>query len=87
MVQTYIPATKELFSTRKNLELKFIAYVSHIITPGSLDRAYEIYKNRNIPVSLISAYELNNMRESNKFKSNPEAVTNRLSEESVNRLF
>jgi hypothetical protein len=87
MVQTYIPATKELFSTRKNLELKFIAYVSHIITPGSLDRAYEIYKNRNIPVSLISAYELNNMRESNTFKANPEAVTNRLSENSVNRLF
>ena len=87
MVQTYIPATKELFNTRKNLELKFIAYVSHIITPGSLDRAHEIFKKGNIPVSLISAYELNSMRESNQFKHNPIAVTNRFLKQDVNQIF
>ena len=87
MLNTYIPATKAELAKSRNLELKFIAYVSHIIKPGALDRAHEIFKKGNIPVSLISAYELNSMRESSQFKNNPIAVTNRFLEKEVNRLF
>jgi hypothetical protein len=87
MINTYIPATKNELAKSRNLELKFIAYISHIIKPGALDRAHEIFKKGNIPVSLISAYELNSMRESNQFKNNPTAVTNRFLERDVNRLF
>jgi len=82
-VLTYIDAAQELYGNR-NLELKFVGYVSHLIGPGAPTRAMDIYNQKNVPVSLISAYGLNAMRQDPLFKNNAAAVTNRLSENAVN---
>lgn len=75
---TYIPYAYELFDNR-NLELKFIAYISHLIGPGATTRAQEMYDTKQIPVSLISAYGLNAMRSDPDLLENAGAVTDKLS--------
>jgi len=82
-VQTYIPFARELYGKR-DLEIRFVAYVSHLISNGAATAANKIYEEKKIPVSLISAYGLNNMRCNPLFRMNPSAVTNHLSEKSVN---
>lgn len=80
---TYIDAASELFGSR-NLDLKFVAYISHLISPGAKTRAQDIYNAKGIPISLISAYGLNSMRDSNTFRGNASAVTEKLSAKPIN---
>jgi hypothetical protein len=82
-ITTYVDAARELYGSR-NLDLKFIGYVSHMIGSGAGVRALDIYKAKGVPVSLISAYGLNAMRDDQSLLGNPAAVTNRLSLEPVN---
>ena len=82
-VLTYIDAAQELYGSR-NLELKFFGYVSHLIATGASTRAMDIYKQKNVPVCLISAYGLNSMRQDPIFRNNASAVTARLSKTAVN---
>ena len=82
-VTTYIPSVRELFDKR-DLDISFVAYVSHLISKGASTAANKIFDEKKIPVSLISAYGLNNMRSNPIFKMNPAAVTNHLSKEPVN---
>ncbi len=79
---TYIDAARELYGSR-NLDLKFVGYVSHLISSGARTRALDIYQSKKIPVCLISAYGLNSMRANSVYKGNPMAVTEKLSSESV----
>jgi hypothetical protein len=85
-INTYIDAASELFGNRGNLELKFVAYVSHIIGAGATTRAQDIFDKKNIPVSLISAYGLNFMRDSETYRGNAMAVTSLLSKNPVNLI-
>ena len=82
-ITTYIDAARELFDSR-DLELKFVGYVSHLISSGAGTRALDIYNSKGIPVSLISAYGLNSMRDDPTFRGNARAVTDRLSANPVN---
>jgi hypothetical protein len=82
---TYIPYAYELFDNR-NLELKFIAYISHLIGSGATTRAQEMYDTKQIPVSLISAYGLNAMRSDPNFLENAGAVTDKLSRSPVSLI-
>lgn len=82
-ITTYIDAASELFGSR-NLDLVFIGYVSHLIGSGAGTRAQDIYNAKGIPVSLISAYGLNSMRDDPCYKGNTSAVTNKLSASPVN---
>jgi hypothetical protein len=82
----YIRNAHELYGSR-NLELKFVAYISHLIGPKATKRAQDIYDEKHIPISLISAYGLNEMRSNSKFLGNAAAVTNRLSKNPVNCIF
>lgn len=82
-ITTYIDAASELYGSR-NLELKFVGYVSHLISTGAGIRAHDIYSAKGIPVSLISAYGLNAMRDDVAFRGRTDAVTNRLSASPVN---
>jgi hypothetical protein len=82
-ITTYIDAASELYGNR-NLDLKFIGYVSHLIGSGAATRAQDIYEAKGIPVSLISAYGLNSMRDDPFFKGNTAAVTDKLSASPVN---
>ena len=84
--KTYIDAASELYGSR-NLELKFVAYISHLIGSGAGDRARSLYESKGVPVSLISAYGLNSLRDNNEYKRNAVAVTDRLSERPVNLIF
>ena len=81
---TYIDAASELYGTRGNLELKFIAYISHLIGFGAETRAMDIFDAKGIPICLMSSYGLNSLREDNFYKGNTSAVTNRLSANPVN---
>lgn len=83
---TYIDAAAELYGNRGNLELKFVAYISHLISAGAEIRAQELYDAKNIPVSLISSYGLNSLRDDESFKHNPRAVTDLLSLNAVNLI-
>lgn len=83
---TYIDTVSELFGNRGNLELEFVAYVSHLIGQGAETRAQEIFDAKNVSVSLISAYGLNRMREDVDLLGNPIAVTNMLAKSSVNLI-
>ena len=74
----YINHACELFGTR-NLELKFVAYISHLISPGAMTRAQDIYDNKRVTVALISAYGLNGMRSDPNLLGNISAVTDKLS--------
>jgi hypothetical protein len=85
VITNYIDAASELFGSR-NLELKFVAYISHLIGSGAATRAKEIYDLKKVPVSLISAYGLNSMRENYIYKNNSSLVTNVLSKEPVNLI-
>jgi hypothetical protein len=80
-----MPAS-ELYGSR-NLELKFVAYISHLIGSGATDRARNLYDSKGVPVSLISAYGLNSLRDNHVYKRNSVAVTNKLSENPVNLIF
>ena len=81
----YIKHAHELFDNR-NLELKFVAYISHLIGSGATARAQDIYNEKHVPITLISAYELNNMRSDPALLGNPSAVTNKLSSRPVTLL-
>jgi hypothetical protein len=85
-ITTYIDAAGELYGNRNNLDLKFVAYISHVIGSGASTRAQDIYLSKGIPVSLISAYGLNFMRESSLYKGKPSAVTDLLSKNPVNLI-
>jgi hypothetical protein len=82
-VTTYIDAASELYGSR-NLDLKFVGYASHLITPGAKTRAMDIYNSKGIPVCLLSAYGLNSIRSDPKYKKNAHAVTDLLSKNPVN---
>jgi hypothetical protein len=82
---TYIDATAELYGSRA-LELKFVAYISHLIGSGAQTRALELYNSKHIPVSLISSYGLNSLRNDDSYRVNSTAVTDRLSREPVNLI-
>lgn len=82
---TYIDAASELYGSR-NLELKFVAYISHLIGSGASIRAQDIYDDKKVPVSLISAYGLNSLRDDDSYKKNPQALTNKLSARPVNLI-
>lgn len=84
-ITTYIDAASELYGSR-NLELSFVGYVSHLIGPGAKTRALDIYREKNVPISLISAYGLNSMRDDPRYRKRADAVTNRLSLEQVNMV-
>jgi hypothetical protein len=86
VITNYIDAASELYGSR-NLELKFVAYISHLIGSGAATRAKEIYDRKNVPISLISAYGLNTMRENYLYKNNSFLVTNALSKDPVNLIF
>ena len=80
----YIEVTPELYGERE-LTLKFVAYIAHLITPQASHRAYEeIYLKKKIPVSLISASGLNSMRANPQFKGKAHEVTDYLSQGNVN---
>ena len=81
----YVKHAYELFGTR-NLELKFVAYISHLIGSGASTRALDIYNDQHVPVSLISAYGLNDMRSNPMLVGDSKAVTDRLSQTSVNLI-
>ena len=81
----YVKHAYELFGTR-NLELKFVAYISHLIGSGATTRAQDIYNDKHVPVTLISAYGLNDMRSDPALIGNTVAVTNKLSSKSVNLI-
>jgi hypothetical protein len=83
---TYIDNVSELYGNRGNLELKFVAYVSHLISSGAEVRAQDIYEAKNVPVSLISAYGLNSLREKTEYKNNPNKITSLLTHEPVNLI-
>jgi hypothetical protein len=82
---TYIKYASELFDNR-NLDLKFVAYISHLIGSGATTRAKEMYDDKQIPVSLISAYGLNAMRSDPSLLGNVSAVTDKLSQNAVNLI-
>jgi hypothetical protein len=82
---TYIDGASELYGD-KNLELSFVAYISHLIAPSAEIRAMDIYKNKGIPVGLVSAYGLNGMRGDPCFINNPANVTNKLSSMPVSMI-
>lgn len=82
-ITTYIDAATELYGSR-NLELKFVAYVSHLIGSGASVRAEEIYRAKGVPVSLMSSYGLNSMRDDREYRGAASKVTHRLSENPVN---
>jgi hypothetical protein len=84
-IATYIDAASELFGSR-NLDLRFVGYISHLIGSGAKIRAHEIFNAKGVPVSLISAYGLNSMRDSTSYRGNTSAVLNALSKESVNMI-
>jgi len=84
-ITTYIDAASELYGSR-NLELKFVAYVSHLIGSGASVRAEEIYQAKKIPVSLISSYGLNSMRDDRTYRGMAAKVTHRLSQHAVNLI-
>jgi hypothetical protein len=84
MLHTYIPAAHEIFGPRpRGVEIGFITYISHLIRPGAESRAQYLYEQCGVPVSLCSAYGLNNMREDPEFFQEPERVTERLRSNSV----
>jgi hypothetical protein len=83
---TYIDFARELYGSASNLELSFVAYISHLISPGAECRARRIYDDKNVPISLISAYGLNSMRSDSRYLKHPDAVTNKLSSEPVNLI-
>lgn len=83
MVQTYIPNVQELYGNRENVELKFVAYISHLVKDEAVSRAQQIYENKGIPVVLCSVYGLNGMRETADYQGHPEAVTDYFSSNSV----
>lgn len=83
---TYINAAAELYGARGNLELKFVAYISHLIGSGAEVRARELYDDKNIPVSLISSYGLNSLRENQNYRHRASAVTDLLSFRPVNLI-
>jgi hypothetical protein len=85
-ITTYVDAASELYGARGNLELKFVAYISHLIGTGASTRALDLYNAKKVPVSLISAYGLNSLRDDKAYQRNAVAVTNRLSKESVNLI-
>ena len=82
---TYIEAAKELYGSR-DLELKFFGYVSHLIASGAQTRALDIYREKQVPVCLISAFGLNSMRLDPVFQNQSAAVTDRLSKDPVNLI-
>jgi hypothetical protein len=79
----YIDAARHFYGNRI-LDLSFIGYISHQIATGAERQALKIYEESKIPVSLISAYGLNWMRENPKFKQKSNAVTDYLSRAPVN---
>jgi hypothetical protein len=85
-LSTYIDSAAELYGSATKLELSFVAYISHLISPGAEERARRIYDDKNVPVSLISAYGLNSMRSDNRYLNHPEEVTDRLSLRPVNLI-
>uniref|UniRef100_UPI004048C12E hypothetical protein n=1 Tax=Polynucleobacter sp. TaxID=2029855 RepID=UPI004048C12E len=85
VLTTYIDGASDLYGSR-NLELSFVAYVSHLISPGAEARAMDIYNSKMIPVGLLSAYGLNSMRDDSLCKGNPGLVTDRLSIKPVNLI-
>lgn len=84
-ITTYVDAAQELYGSR-NLQLKFVGYISHLIGAGAKNRGLDIYQAKGVSVSLISAYGLNSMRDNIQFRNNPMAVTDRLSRDPVNIL-
>lgn len=83
--ETYIDTASELYGSR-NLELKFVAYISHVIGSGAPTRAKEMYDKKRIPISLVSAYGLNYLRSNISLNGNTEAVTDILSKNPVNLI-
>jgi hypothetical protein len=81
----YIKHAYELYGSR-NLELKFVLYISHLIGVGAATRAKDIYVDKRIAISLMSAYGLNNMRNDQQYFNNTREVTNRLSQQPVNLI-
>ncbi|QWE06065.1 hypothetical protein [Polynucleobacter sp. JS-JIR-5-A7] len=81
----YVKHAYELYGSR-NLELKFVAYISHLIGSGATTRAQDIYNDKHVPVTLISAYGLNDMRSDPALIGNASAVTNKLSSKPVNLI-
>jgi hypothetical protein len=79
----YIDAARHFYGNRI-LNLSFISYISHQIATGAERQALKIYEDRKIPVSLISVYGLNWMRENPKFQKKSSAVTDYLSRGPVN---
>jgi hypothetical protein len=82
-ITTYIDTASELYGSR-NLDLAFVGYVSHLIADGAVTRAKEIYNAKSIPVSLVSAYGLNSLRQEFGGINRPDLVTTRLTSDSVN---
>ena len=81
----YIDAARDLYGG-KNLDLSFVCYISNQIASGAEKLALQIYEKKNIPISLMSAYGLNWMRESPHFQKNSMAVTDYLSRGPVNLI-
>lgn len=81
----YIQHAYELYGSR-NLELKFVAFISHLIGVGATTRARDIYAAKHVPICLISAYGLNDMRSDPNYLGKVSAVTNKLSQLPVNLI-
>lgn len=80
MLKTYIPAVHEIYGKRPGgYRLSFIAFISHMITPGATTKARRLFEESGVPIALCSAYGLNNMREDPSFRRCPERVTSHLS--------
>lgn len=83
MLQTYIPSAHELFPEGKKLDLSFVGYVSHLISPGASIRAKEIHERSGIPVVLCSVYGLNNLREDPEYLKQPWKITDYFTSQEV----
>jgi hypothetical protein len=83
--EIYIDGARDFYGNRI-LDLSFVCYVSHQIATGAEKQAMKIYEKKNIPVSLVSAYGLNWMRENSQFHKNSSAVTDYLSKAPVNLI-
>lgn len=82
-ITTYIDCATELYGSR-NLDLAFVGYVSHLIADGAISRARDLYSSKGVPISLVSAYGLNALRQEFGGINRPDLVTNRLTSDSVN---
>lgn len=82
MLNTYIPATSELYEER-SLDLKFVGYVSHLFGQGALNRANEISRKSGLPVVLCSIYGLNNLRENADYQKKPQKLVDLFTSKAV----